>query len=137
MSDFNPQDPETKARLFLRLKHSLQGLAVDAESQLTIHPPCTAQIDELALDYDHWFLTCLSNYESELSTAQLAALRVIDRTLDRMSGMGNSELWTPEALRTSTKWENVRRLAHAALKAFNWPIAVPPPCPDIVIGSNS
>jgi len=133
MSEFDPQNPETRSWLFLRLKHSLQGLAVDAESQLTIHPPTTVQADELALDFDSWFRTCVSNYESELSATQVATLRALDEALDRMSGETNSDLWTPEALRTSTEWEDVRRRAGEALKTFSWPLAVPPPCPDVVV----
>jgi hypothetical protein len=34
-----------------------------------------------------------------------------DRHLEEMSGEANAHLWTPEALRTSPEWIEVRRLA--------------------------
>ncbi len=39
-------------RMMLRLKHSLQALAMPAEVQLTLFPDFVCKADELALDFD-------------------------------------------------------------------------------------
>jgi hypothetical protein len=33
----------------------------------------------------------------------------------------DADLWSPAALTSSEQWAVVRRLAHAALQAFEWP----------------
>jgi hypothetical protein len=80
-----------------------------------------AHPDELALQFDDAYLT--------LGTLQLAdgvqfseeavrALNAIDAQLSAMSGRENRDLWTPEAIRSSGRWAQIRVLASDALAAL-------------------
>jgi hypothetical protein len=60
-----------------------------------------------------------------LSEAQAGALTAIEAelaTIARDSNAFDTDLWTDEALRSSEHWADIRRLALAALEAFEWPI---------------
>jgi hypothetical protein len=119
------QDSAARAWHFKQLRWSLQGLASTAASpQRELFPEYALAADELALQFDHWFTVIRSHYEGELSSAQLESLQAIDRKLSTMSRDGaefDVELWTETALVTSEHWMDIRRLAAAALEAFEWP----------------
>jgi hypothetical protein len=120
-------DPTAKREWhFRQLKWALQALAIPAPDQRRLFPDFVVVADELALDFDHWQLVVLDNYDGELSTEQTSSLAEIDRTLGQMSGSGADELWTELALSSSQHWADLRRLAGAALKVFGWPVESPP-----------
>ncbi len=119
---------DLRAWHFRELKWSLQALAIPASDQLSLFPQFAAMADELALDFDHWASVVNDNYEEELSSAQIGALAAISQTLERMSSHAvefEADLWTEEALRSSSHWEDIRRLAAVALEAFGWPLESP------------
>jgi hypothetical protein len=110
---------------FKQLRWSLQGLATAGSDQQPLFPDQTLAADQLAADFDHWAAVVRDNYAAELSATQIEALQAIDCKLASISKDGaefDVELWTDAALRTSEHWEDVRRLASAALEAFEWPV---------------
>ena len=133
-----PDENALRAGHFRELKWSLQALAIPASDQLSLFPQLAAMgahapADELALDFEHWASVVHDNYEEELSPAQAGALAAISETFTTMSGDAaefGAELWTEEAVRSSSHWQDVRRLATVALEAFDWPLESPPRDPD-------
>ena len=72
--------------------------------------------DELALELDDVvFLLPKLLDEGRITWQQADLTRTIERKLLAMSGEQRSHLWTVEALVTAEEWEDVRRLAAAAL----------------------
>ena len=109
----------------LKLKKTLQALALPAGEQLELYPPESAQADELALDFDHWSTCALGNDRDKMTSAQSDALQAIDSALNGMSASRDASHWTPEGLAQRVEWERVRELASEALKVFAWPYQVP------------
>ncbi len=110
---------------FKQLRWSLQGLAGAGSSQRQLFPEFALAADELAFDFDHWLAVVRANYDEALTAAQLEPLLAIQRKLATMSRDGadfDLDLWTEAALATSEHWIEVRRLAMAALEAFEWPL---------------
>jgi hypothetical protein len=111
--------------IFERLKHSLQLLASPPDVQLRILPPYVCRADELALEFDHWWIVVLDNYKADLSLDQLSALTALHEKFDWLTA-DSKRHWTDEAIRTSPEWQSVRSLAISTLQAFNWPDETPP-----------
>jgi hypothetical protein len=109
----------------LKLKKTLQGLALPAGEQPKLYPAESAQADELALDFDHWSGCALGNDRDKMTPAQRDALHKIDSALNGLSALRDASLWTPEGLTQRVEWERVRELASDALKEFAWPYQVP------------
>ena len=110
--------------MLLRLKHSLQTLAMPPDIQLGLLPDFVCKPDELALTFDHWYQCVLSNDDRTLSRQQKLALEALDKHLDIMTG--KEHLWTEEAVKSLPEWEQIRRLARETLESFNWEVTVPP-----------
>ena len=119
-------DIEHWGSLLVRLKHSLQALAMPADTQLELFPDFVCKVDELALGFDHWSKCVLGNDRGELSEQQKSLLIGLDGALDKMSGRRGQNLWAEDALRTSPEWEAVRDSAKAALASFGWEVERPP-----------
>lgn len=119
-----------------RLMQSIQGLAASAEQQLAIYPDFVCRVDELALDYDNWFVAVLSNDGQSLSEAQEQCLRELDGMLSSMSGGPHAALWTEKALRERREWEDLRRAARRSLAAFGWKANPPPPSEDFFVSGE-
>ncbi len=97
---------------------SVLNLILPAGEQLAILEAAgdKAAVDELALDYDDGFrMVSDGGLRGQLTHGEIAALIALDRQLDRMSGTGNADNWTAEALHSSECWKEVRRLAAVAL----------------------
>ena len=108
---------------FRQLQRTLQALAMAASEQLTLFPDIVVKPDELAFDFEHWDDVIRSNHASELTREQLAALAAIARrfeTMARDAAEFDAMVWTDAALGASVEWEDIRRLARAALDAFGW-----------------
>ena len=119
-----------------RLKLSIQALGASADSQLLIYPVGACKVDELALDFDHWCDSVLSQHGAELTPLQRSLLEALNARLDRMSGPGNAALWTESALRERQEWEGVRRDSRRILEAFGWPQENPPPTDDFLMNEG-
>jgi hypothetical protein len=105
-----------------RLKQSLQLLACASEIQLTKFPSFIHAPDEMALDFDNFRSAFVGSFRTELTSEQLQALELIDRTFKQM----NKDCFNPEGLSNSAEWRRIRELASDALKAFGWPLGDPP-----------
>jgi hypothetical protein len=100
-------------------RYSLQALAQPSYVQLAIYPDWVVKVEELALDYDHWY-ACVRPYTQYLSHDQKALLDEIAHRFDALTGTANSSLWTEEALEMSREWAEIRRLAQDALTLLGW-----------------
>ncbi len=112
--------------LLMRLKYSLQALAMPAETQLELFPDFVCKVEELALDFDQWSRCVLSNDGGELSEEQKSLLSELDGTFGQMSGGQDKNLWSEDALRNSPAWRRVRDTAKAAIDSFGWNTERPP-----------
>lgn len=104
-----------------RLIESTKLLSAGGEEQLTALSSMGVPdvVDELALNFDDDVRLVDSMVEDgELGGAAKAAAANLDRQLGNMSGEKNAHLWTPEALRTSPEWSELRRLAGHLLEAI-------------------
>src|SRR5947209_10169262 len=110
----------------VRLRHSLQALAIPAEIQLALFPYFVCKADELALDFGHWYDVVRSNRPDDFTLDQWATLETIDRMLHEMSRHGHAHRWTDDAVRASPEWDTLRTLARDALGALGWEVAAPP-----------
>ncbi len=119
-------DIENWDALLVRLKHSLQALAMPADTQLELFPDFVCKVEELALDFDHWSGCVLNNDRGELGEKQKSLLRKLDGAFGQMSGGQNRNLWVEDALRNSPEWRGVRDIAKAALASFGWNTERPP-----------
>jgi len=116
---------DSRKAIFERMKHSIQLLASPSDIQLRLLPPYVCKADELALDFDHWRVVVLDNYERDLNLDQLSALKALQEKLDWLT-CDSKKHWTDEAIRTSPEWQGIRSLATSALQAFGWPVESPP-----------
>lgn len=90
---------------------ALRWLAADPEAAIAAyHGVVTA--DEIALDLDHWYE--MTRAWGLLDDPTAEALKAIDETFEAMSDAG-PDLWTDEAIRSSTEWAEQRERARAAL----------------------
>jgi hypothetical protein len=114
-----------RASQFRQLRWALQNLAGSGSEQRTLFPDSVAKAEELATEFDHSAAAVRTQYETELTGSQSEALDAIDRQLASMSRDGarfDVEIWSETALESSEAWREIRRLAAAALEAFEWPI---------------
>jgi len=113
-----------KEAVFERLKHSVQLLASQAEIQLRLLPEFVCKADELALEFDHWREVTLDNYGNDLTPDQASGITALDEKLSSLTNDG-AQHWTDDAIRFSSDWQIVRRLAARVLEAFGWPLENP------------
>ncbi len=114
---------------FRQLRASLQALAIAGSDQRTLFPEVAPKPTELATHFDHWLSAVREDPLGELPGPETDALGALERKLATMSRDGaefDADLWTDAAVTGSPHWEEVRRLAAAALAAFGWSIDRPP-----------
>lgn len=117
--DAMPKTVSTQEQLAV-LWDAVLNLALPPSEQLAILDAAGdgRAVDELALDYnDSCWIVADAASRNDLTQDELSALRSLDRKLDQMSGEANSGNWTVEALRSYDCWQDVRKLAVAALAA--------------------
>ena len=111
-------DPDKDAH-FRSLKWSLQALAAVPSDQPALFPEVVRTANALAGDFDNWAAVVAENYDDELSRDQRQALDAINQRLSAMSD-DDQEVWSQTALAGDQRWDEIRRLAAAALDAFGW-----------------
>jgi hypothetical protein len=72
--------------------------------------------DEIALDIEHWLE--VGRDSGLLDEPVLRLLVEIDGQFDAMSKVGNDDMWTEQAIRTSPEWAIQRERARTALAAL-------------------
>ena len=115
-------DDDERSAPFRQLRTSLQALAVVGAEQRALFPEFATTPNELAAHFDHWLSAVREHDPGELSDVQADALGALERKLATMSRDGaefDADLWTDAAVADSPHWEEVRRLAAAALTAFD------------------
>lgn len=101
--------------VFRELRKSLALLAADGETALTALPDGCCKPDELALDFDNFRSTAVSNFAVELPAELVAAMADLDAAFSAIRDEG----WSEAAVRHSQEWAIVRRRAAAALKLLD------------------
>ena len=101
-----------------QLTEALQWLAAAPKEQIrllgTLGMP--TNIDELALQYDSIAAAAPDMLrKGELNKIQSDRVTELNTLLDAMSGRNNAELWTANALESSSHWQRVRDLARECL----------------------
>jgi hypothetical protein len=112
---------EERSTPFRQLNASLKALATAGSEQRSLFPESAPKPTELATHFDHWLSAVREDPLSELSGPETEALGALERKLATMSRDGaefDADLWTDAAVTDSPHWEEVRRLAGAALAAF-------------------
>ena len=107
----------TKEQQFLeRLVQSIRLLASDYETQIRSFPSFVHIPDELALTYNDCFLLVDQMAKAGLlNERQLARLKELDGALEQMSEKESEELWTLDALKKSSEWQDIRLIASELL----------------------
>lgn len=111
-----------RERQLILLKTSLQQAAMPADRQL-VHFWGFDVPFEVADDICNWCRWGLSSGEMQLMDEQRERLAALYDRLLQMSGSDNAELWTDDALRNRTEWEDIRQQARILLDLFGWPMA--------------
>lgn len=113
------QVDEQRAWLRRQLAASLQALAAAGSGQPVLFPEWAPTASELAMHFEHWLSAIREHETIELSAGEATALAALERKLQTMSRDGaefDADLWTDAAVAESPHWEEVRRLARAALE---------------------
>jgi len=105
---------------------AVQALAQPAEVQQQLIPPSAAVADELALDFDNYWIAFRDHFGEMCTEKQRQAVESLNELLDAMSGPERPEIWLHDDCLNHPKWSQVRRLAENVLTAFDWPASVPP-----------
>lgn len=112
----------SSAWLLTELRAALSLLSAPADAQLRhlADLGLADAVDELALEFDD-VAPALGNLitAKAVTTESADAVRRLDEQLSAMSGVRQSGLWTPQALRTFAEWDEVRRLAARALELLS------------------
>ena len=107
---------------FMQLQWATQALAVDGEQQLGLFPDFVDKPFELVDDFDNWFGATRWRTSLSITPDQMSALEAVQ---DALSALAPSE-FTVEAVRNSTSWAGIRRLARGVLDRFGWACTPPP-----------
>jgi hypothetical protein len=94
---------------------ALRWLAAEPEAALAAVPGVVTA-DEIALDIDHWLE--VARGWGLLDEGALTLVVEIDRQFDAMREPGGEDLWTDQAILTSSAWAVQRERARAALAAL-------------------
>jgi hypothetical protein len=113
---------------------ALKALACEPDVQLARFPDFVAKVDELALEFDHWY--GVAQGLSKLTTDQIARLDAIDGRLKSMSGPQSARFWTEDALAHDPAWAELRKMAADALRVLGHEPDPPGPAPGTYIGAN-
>jgi hypothetical protein len=119
------QTDTEKSEHLKQLRWSLQALVRAGSEQRTLFPDSVIEAEDLASDFNHRASVVRGTHEDELSQEQADSLAAVEEQLNTMSRYGaefDVELWSEAALANSEDWDDVRRLATAALEAFGWPL---------------
>ena len=74
-------------------------------------------VDELALEYDDTATAVDTMFaEGELDHRQRDCVKKLNQFMRQFSGHANADLWTPEALRSTQQWKQVRSMANECLE---------------------
>jgi hypothetical protein len=78
--------------------------------------------ENLVLEFDEAYTAFVEGFEVLPTEAQLVALQAVDSKLAAMVGEKDATLWSERSRRQDPVWQDVRRLASAAIHAFDWPL---------------
>lgn len=110
-----------KEQILQHLRWSLQSLALSPDIQVRLFPDFVCVPDELALDFDHWYLCAISN--NYIPTDIASELCNFNTILEEIN---NPYLWTLDALEHSAEWQAIRVKARYLLGLLGWELEMPP-----------
>ncbi|MBZ9752687.1 hypothetical protein K7W42_17735 [Deinococcus sp. HMF7604] len=104
------------------LEDAVRALAQSPEVQQQLLAENPMAGDEMAIDFDAWYVPAVRDgYLADWTPDQCQALKKIDLLLTQMTALQETELWTSDALATSSWWVIVRSAARDALRRLQWP----------------
>ncbi len=115
-----------------QLQRAVRALMQPADIQLSYFPDFVCKADELALDFEDGLYERVG-HEDEYPAEQRAAIDALGASLRAMGGGHNAVFWTDEAVRSHSRWEEVRRLAEAIVRACGWSPEPPGPSGAVYI----
>jgi hypothetical protein len=103
------------------LRDTLRALASDYDGQVrylrSTGMTSGLRFDELALELDEALqILSVPEYAHLVDKAVIDAASIVDRKFEQMSQPGEPDHWSPDAARTSSEWEQIRRLARQAVE---------------------
>ena len=110
--------------VFNNLKWSLQAMACDSKTQVSLFPEFIVASDEMINDFNHWKGIAESRYQSEFSPMQRESLDQITSVIEAIT-QSEEEIWENDSLTTQELWGELRILAASALEEFHWQLEVP------------
>lgn len=113
-----------KEAVFTHLKWSLQAIACDSETQISLFPDFIVASDEIITDFDHWKRAVESRYRTEFSPGQIESLHQIHVVINQITN-SEDEIWDNDSLKTHHLWKELRNAGARALKEFNWNFEIP------------
>lgn len=113
-----------KDAIFTQLKWSIQAMACDGETQISLFPDFIVASDEIITDYDHWKRAVESKFKSEFSPEQIESLNQINMVINEIT-RSEEEIWDNEALTTHALWGDLRNAGTRALNEFHWALETP------------
>jgi hypothetical protein len=115
-----------------KMKLAVQSIALPSNAQISLFPDFVEVADDLALSWEE-SMNELPHVRDQLTSPQLMAVNALDAYMRSISGAGNEDLWTIEALAVSVEWQTMRVLAGQILKQMNWSATPPEKSPDIFL----
>jgi hypothetical protein len=110
--------------IFTQLKWSLQAMACDGETQISLFPDFIVASDEIINDFEHWRRIVESRYKSEFSSGQIESLNQIDEIIDKII-KSQDEIWGNDSLTAHKFWRELRSAGNTALNEFSWKFETP------------
>ena len=113
-----------KEAVFSQLKWSLQAMASDSETQISLFPDFIVVSDEIITDFDHWKRATESRYKSELSPEQIESLHHVNTVIEEIT-RSQEDIWGNDSLTSHELWDELRMAGTNALKKFHWKLEIP------------
>ena len=98
------------------LKYSVQVLASNAQTQLSLYPDFTDKAFEIIDDFDNWYNATKWRDDIGLTTARSYALEKLYKSIECM----NTDRIEEEHVASGKDWEELRILAKACLSVWGW-----------------
>jgi hypothetical protein len=101
------------------LKHAVQALAQDADTQHGMFPSFVLPADQMAVDFECAYERTKKSCINGWSYVQVQALKELDLLLAGLSG-DRPEIWIDEGCLDHPQWARIRVKAQEVLTAFGW-----------------
>ena len=109
--------------LVQQLRWAVQARAAQPYEQSQLFPPFICLSCELLDDFSNWYDVVRTNDILIMTAVQEDALLALHAQVESMNDI---QCFVPEELSRSPDWPHLRELAATCLRAFGWPMQLPP-----------